>query len=197
MGKIRVLTAGNNQVKVDTVLSPHGSQAGLATIAQLEEAGLINKTTITLTDLLVAVTSVSTANGFGGTKIYTFPAGRIVHFGAMTDVALSVETEADFTNGTPEGDVGVGTAAPADADALGTDAADDDFCTATAFVMAAYSDASVQCPSEAVQQKNGVSTAIPMFVNILVDAADIDDDVTTNVKVNGTVTFFWMNLGDF
>ncbi len=197
MGNVSVLTAGNNEIKIDTVLSPHGASPGLTTIAQLEKAGLVNKTVLTFTDLLVSVVSVTTGNGVGGTKVYTFPAGRILHLGAMADLSMGVETQADFTNGTPEGDVGVGTLAPANADALGTDSTDDDFATAVAFVMASYIDSSIQCPSEAVQQKDGTSTAIPMFVNVLVDAADIDDDATTNVKISGTITFFWINLGDF
>lgn len=197
MGKVNVLSAGNNQVEIDTVLSAHGAAPGLTTLVQLEEAGLVNKTTITLTDLLVSVVSVTTGAGVGGTQVYTFPAGRILHLGSMADLTLGVETQGDFTDATPEGDMGVGTLAPANADALGTDATDDDFCTAGAFVMAAYIDSSVQLPSEAVQQKDGTSTSIPMFVNVLVDAGDIDDDTTTNVKVGGTITFFWINLGDF
>lgn len=197
MGSATVLSPGNNQVKVDTVLAAHGAAPGLSTIAQAEQAGLINKTTITLTDLLISIAVVTTAAGVGGTQVYTFPQGRILHFGTMAALALSVETEDDFTNGTPEGDMGVGTLAPANDDALGTDSTDDDFATATAFVMASHIDPSIQCPSEAVQQKDGTSTAIPMFVNALVDAADIDDGVTTNVKVNGTITFYWLNLGDF
>lgn len=159
----------------------------------------LRKTTLRLASVPVSVVSVTTGAGVGGTKIYDFPAGRLLMFGCMADLSLQI-AEADqaaFTDATPEGDVGIGTVAPANADAFGTDATDDDFATGAAFVMDAYADASVQCPSENSLQKDGTSTAIDMYLNMLVDAADIDNDVTTTVYVSGLVTFYWINLGDF
>lgn len=168
-----------------------------ATVSAVEYGeGVVHKTVLTLASTPISVVSVTTGNGVGGTKIYDLPEGRILVLGAMADLSLAVETESDFADGTPEGDIGIGTVAPANADALGTDATDDDMATATAFTMTDYA-ATVKCPSEASAQFDGTGTAKDIYVNALVDAADIDDDTTTNLLVSGTVTVTWINLGDF
>lgn len=159
----------------------------------------LRKTILRLASVPVSVTSVTTGAGVGGTKIYDFPQGRVLLLGCMADLSLQIAEadQEDFTDGTPEGDVGIGTVAPQNADALGTDATDDDFATATAFTMAAFAAATVQCPSENSIQKDGTSTAVDMYLNMLIDAADIDDGTTSTVYASGIVTFYWINLGDF
>lgn len=161
-------------------------------------AGPFCRTVFTLVDMPISVVSVTTGNGVGGTQLYTFPAGRIIHFGSMANLSVRVATakQADFTDATPEGDLGLGTLAPANADALGTDATDDNFATAAGFTMSSYADTSVVLPSEATAHYDGTGTAIPLFLNALVDAADIDNDVTTEILVSGTITVTWTNLGD-
>jgi hypothetical protein len=112
--------------------------------------------------------------------------------GASAELTISIATakQADF-EATPEGDIGIGTVAPANADALGTDATDDDIATAAAFTMAAGFTDDVSLVSEGVQL---LPTAEEIFVNVLVDAGDIDDDKTTEVLINGTVTLTWASL---
>lgn len=173
----------------------------IATVAAEEQwdgFGL-RKTMLRLSSVPVSVVSVTTGAGVGGTKIYDFPEGRILILGCMADLSLQIAEadQASFTDGTPEGDVGIGTVAPANADTFGTDATDDDFSTGTAFVMAAYADAAVQCPSENSIQKDGTATPIDMYLNMLVDAVDIDDGATSTVYASGVVSFYWINLGDF
>jgi hypothetical protein len=159
--------------------------------------GAVHKTVFTFDSVQVDVVSVTTGNGVGGTKIYDFPAGYIQLHGAVGEVSLAVLTEADFTDGTPEGDIGIGTVAPANADALGTDATDDNFCTAAAFTMSAYADSDVNLAPEASANFDGTSTAIDLYFNALVDAADIDDDTTGELLVSGTLTVVWSLLGDY
>lgn len=158
---------------------------------------VIHKTVLTLTSMPISVVSVTTGNGVGGTKVYDMPEGYIKVLGCTAALSLAVETEDDFTDGTPEGDIGIGTVAPANADALGTDATDDNIGTATAFTMTDYADASVNIPPEAAINLDGTSTPIDVYVNALVDAADIDDDTTTNLLVSGTITLTWINMGDY
>ena len=159
--------------------------------------GAMHKTLLRITSLPITVISVTTGNGVGGSKIYDFPEGQLNVLGTVSDLSLVIAEadQADFTDATPAGDIGVGTLAPANADALGTDATDDNFSTAVALTMAAYSSSS-QLVSEAALIHDGTSTAIDMLVNILIDAADIDDDTTSTVYVSGTVLIHWMNLGD-
>lgn len=199
-----VFTAGTAAVTLsnlssETVASTSAGTPGAPTVTAEEQGdGILHKTILRLTSVPVSVVSVTTGAGVGGTKIYDFPQGRLNVIGTMSDLTCVIATgdQADFTDATPEGDVGVGTVAPANADGLGTDATDDDFSTATAITMAAYS-GDVQCPSEASLQFDGTSTAKDMFVNMLIDAGDIDDDTTSTVYVSGVVVVTWTNLGDF
>lgn len=171
-----------------------------STVAVSEQGnGVVHKTVLTLTATPLTSVSVTTGNGVGGFKVYDFPEGRILVLGCMSDISLAVAAakQADFTDNTPEGDIGIGSLLPANADALGTDATDDDYGTATAFTMAAFAAANVKIPSEASLQFDGTTTAKELIVNLLVDAADIDDDTTTEVEATGTITIHWINLGDF
>lgn len=170
-----------------------------ATVSVAETGdGAIHKTVLTLASTPVSIVSVTTGAGVGGTKIYDFPAGRILILGCMAALSLAVAEadEEDYTDGTPEGQIGIGTVAPANADALGTDATDDNLATAADFTMTDFVDASVNCVSEPSIQIDGTSQAVDAYVNALVDAGDIDDDTTTPLLVSGTVTIHWLNLGD-
>lgn len=162
--------------------------------------GNFHYTEFTLTNTPLSVVSVTTGNGVGGVKIYDFPEGHINVLGTVGNLSLSIASakQADFTDGTPEGDVGIGTVLPANADALGTDATDDDLGTATAFTMTSYADASITIPPDSAAVKfDGTSTAKDINVTLLVDAADIDDDTTSEILCSGTIKVFWLNLGDY
>lgn len=174
--------------------APNGSTVSARELGE----GLIRKTVLTLAATPVSVVSVGAGRGVGGTKIYGFPKGRILVLGTMAtlEVLVAAAKQADFTDATPEGDIGIGSVAPADNDALGTDATDDDMATSTPFTMDAYA-AEAQIPSEAYLQFDGTITPVDVLVNVAVDAADIDNDITTQVLVSGTVTLYWMNLGEF
>jgi len=168
----------------------------LSTVSVLNQ-GPLRRDLFTFTNMPVPVVSVTTGAGVGGKKFFDFPPGFIKHFstrGILT-VSVAAAKQADFTDATPEGDVGVGTAAPADADALGTDATDDDFGTSTPLTMSAYSGA-VTIPTEAEAVFNGSATSIDLYVNVFIDAVDIDDSTTTEVLVNGWLLVCWMNQGD-
>jgi hypothetical protein len=153
---------------------------------------------LTLVDLPVPIVSVTTGNGVGGARLYKFPAGFIKRLGCRARLTFSIAAaeQGDFTDGTPDGDVGIGTAVPADADALGTDATDDDWGTATPIAFAAFAITTpVAVPSEADGVHDGSSTPVEVFLNMLIDAADIDDDATTEILVSGTVWLSWLNQG--
>lgn len=176
-----------------------GSPGGLQVVATEYGDAALHRTVLTLTDLPVSIVSVTTGNGVGGALIYQLAQGHIRFRGATAKLSLRIATakQADFTDATPEGDLGIGTVAPANADALGTDATDDDICTATAFLCSAYADTSVNLPPEADLIKDGTTTAVAVYLNALVDAVDINDGVTTEILVSGTVVLTWQNLGDF
>lgn len=159
-------------------------------------AGPFIKSVFTLDSMVVNVATITTGNGVGGTQIFDFPEGHIRNFGCTADLSIAVTTEGDYTDATPQGDVGVGTLAPANADALGTDATDDSWATATAFTMSSYA-ATVDLPPEAAANYDGSSTAINLFLNAFVDAADMDDGIDDDMLFSGTITVHWSNLGDY
>lgn len=170
-----------------------------ATTCTVEEVGdgVLKKTILRLASVPISVAVVTTGNGVGGTELYGFPLGQINMLGCIASLScvIAAGDQADFTDATPAGDIAVGTLAPANADGLGTDATDDDFATAVALTMAAYSSSS-QLISEPQLLMDGTSTAKNLFVNLLIDAADIDDGVTTTVYVSGVIVVTWLNLGD-
>lgn len=199
-----VFTAGTavatlNNLSTDNLALPGAGFPSGSTVSVVEKGdGVIHKSVIKLESTPVTVVSSGAGAGVGGTKVYDFPQGRILMLGCQTQIAANIATAdvADFTDGTPEGDGGVGTVAPANDDALGTDATDDNLSTAGAFTMANFT-GSMNLVSENSLQIDGTSTAVDMLVNLLVDAGDIDNDVTTTVYVSGNIICTWINLGDF
>lgn len=185
----------DQQAKGDLI----GSPGGLQVVATEYGDAAMHRTVLTLTDFPVDITSVTIGNGVGGAIIYQLAQGHIRFRGATAKLSLRIATakQADFIDATPEGDLGIGTVAPANADALGTDATDDDICTAAAFICAAYADTSINLPPELDLAKDGTSSAVAVYLNALVDAADINDGVTTQILVSGVVILNWQNLGDF
>lgn len=182
----------------DVTTSGVGAKNG-ATVTAVEYGGQgVHKTVLTLASTPATCVSVTTGAGVGGYKLYDFPEGYVRILGCVADLSLAIGAakQADYTDNTPEGDIGIGTVLPANADALGTDATDDDFATAAAFTMTTFA-ATATCAPEAALNMDGTTTAKDLNVNILVDAGDIDDDTTSEVEVSGTVTVTWMNLGDY
>ena len=154
----------------------------------------------TLKNAKVPVVSVSTGRGVGGLTLATLPEGltRILGGSASLTVSVAGEDQADFTDGTPEGDIGVGTLAPANNDALGTDATDDNICTAAAFTLASFTgSASLTSDVSSVLAVDGTAgSPVNLVLTAAVDAADIDDDTSSFITVSGRVTVVWADLGD-
>lgn len=157
----------------------------------------IRQAVLTLTDVVLPIVSVTTGNGVGGVTIATLPEGYIYTLGCVAALTWSIPSadQADYTDGTPEGDMGIGTLAPANADALGTDATDDSLATAAAITGTAFAGA-VNLASEAPLAYDGSETAMPIVLTGLIDAADIDDDVSSTILVSGTVTLTYIHRGD-
>jgi len=167
--------------------------SNVSTVVEQGIAGF-HQTVITV-DAACPIVSVGAAVAEGGLKIYDFPEGRILIHGVTASFNLLVESadEADFTDGTPEGDWAIGTAITT-SNTLG-DATDVDLLPKTAFTMTDYTVDTTGALAVSAQF-DGTTTAKDANINIIVDAADIDDDVTTAITVSGTVTITWSNLGD-
>jgi hypothetical protein len=158
--------------------------------------GSFHETVLTLDNVEVEIVSSGAGAGVGGQLLYTLPQGRIAFLGAsaIVDWGIAAAEQGNFTDGTPEGQVGLGTLAPANADALGTDATDDNLATAQDITGTDFA-GDVALPSEAMQHLDGTVTPIPVVLNALIDAADIDNDATTKLRFTGVIRLFWANLG--
>ncbi len=147
-----------------------------------------------LVNVPIVPTAVTTSIGVGAVKIFDFPRGFIGRVSCRASLAISIPDTAErakVLDATPEGDLGVGTVAPADQDALGVDATDDDWATAAPFTMAAYASPAVALATEAAGVHDGSVTPIDLFVTAQIDAADINDGQSVTCVLNGTVWFTW------
>lgn len=158
-----------------------------ATVTADDQVGAVHKTVLTLADTPVVVDGTSGA-GFGGTKLYDFPSGRVLVLGVIAEnITISVDTNGlDAADG---GDVSFGTTVAGDGTLTGTDVdllpstSIDPINTATDAALAASA------------QFDGTSTAKDLYINMLIDDADIEAVVTNTV--DATVTIHWINLGDY
>ncbi len=156
--------------------------------------GIAQKTVLTLTNHLIAVTD---ALAYAGSKIYDFPEGRILILGVTVSLAFGVTgTRASTINANAAMDYALGTVT-ASTTALATtmvdllpkvdhtlDGVDDAYTTAAGAALAASA------------QFDGTGTPKDMFLNVAFPTGtDIDAD--GELKVLGTITIHWINLGDF
>lgn len=158
----------------------------------------MRRTRLTLTNVPCPMVSITTGNGIGGVNVYDFPEGFIQLMGTVANLGISVAAanQADYTDATPTGDIGIGSVIITDPTAFSTDATDDDYAAGVAFTMAAYDAASNPMGTQAAQLEDGSTTPATLNVNALVDAADIDDGVTSEVLINGTIDVVWSLIGD-
>lgn len=158
------------------------------------ETGVFNfhNTVLTLSSTLITVGN-TTGVSFGGVKIYDFPEGRILLLGLT--VSLSAPGLGNAGNATPidgddNGDFSLGSTVAGDGTLTGADV---DMCPSTAYAM----DTAVTSALAASAQFDGTSTAIDMYLNMLIDDADVGDGASDILELSGTVNFSWINLGDF
>jgi hypothetical protein len=146
---------------------------------------------------LVARLSFFTLRDNGvGVKIYDFPAGRILLLGALIDAEAVCN---DAFNASPNDvfKVGVGSVSA-------TQAADGDLTlTEQDIIPATTIDTqgntvltnAVKAALAASAQFDGTSSALDLYINAAVLNASTTKAVT--VAITGTLTLFWINLGDY
>lgn len=155
----------------------------------------VHKTVITLTAVNVDITKGSNA-GYGSVKLYDWPAGAIQVLGALVDTDLDVVGNGTKIGDTADGDIHLGTTAQSDV-AVASIVATEHNILATAAVaqlVGGVGPANSQGPIRTALL-DGTSTAKDVYLNLLVDAADIAS--TDAFSVTGTVTIYWINLGDY
>lgn len=173
----------------ETVAALSGSVVTSATTTATETAGYINKTTITLDDLVVVVDG-SSGDGWGTAEVYKFPEGRTLVLGVLVEnFDITCVNTSNVPEGTGSGSFALGTAATADNSLTGTEVNLTPSSTITSFATP------VDSALAASAQFDGTSTTNMVVLNVLIDDADIAAPETN--KVDATITINWIDLGDY
>lgn len=164
------------------------------TAVEVPLSSVVHKTVLQLDDVSVTVGN-TTGVSFGGTKVYDMPAGRILVLGA-TLAAVTLDLT-DAGNATPidaadGGDIAFGTTAPDDGTLTGTDV---NIIPSTSIDPLSGGLTGVALAASA--QIDGTTTAVDVYLNLLIDDADVGDGASDVLLVSGTLTLVWVNLGDY
>jgi hypothetical protein len=162
-----------------------------------ESAGITHKTTLVFHDLQMSITDVPGQAAWGSVTIYTFPAGHILLTGVVVDA--NVDASDQYDTGTTisdvgSGDFGLGSTATINNAIGGTDS---DMVASTPFGPLSDSGQTGALHGDPVAAAlhDGTSTAVRVRINLLIDDGDITGDST--IAFQGTVTIYWVELGDY
>ena len=193
-----VVVAGDSDVTSEAraalrTLIAAGAPANTTTLAQAESLPGVHKPVITLTAFPVTVAN-TTGISFGGAKYYDFPAGGIMHLGATANFTainwagqdIAAAGSGDFSLGTTI--TADGTLATTEVNLLPSSAMLDPFVASVGTGVGV---------STAVAFADGTTTAVDANLNVIIDDADVADGASDVVLFTGTITHYWINLGDY
>jgi|JI10StandDraft_1071094.scaffolds.fasta_scaffold41216_3 hypothetical protein len=169
-------------VAVSTVKAKHNQYFGFC------------QTTLTLDN--VAQTVVN-GTEYQGTKLFTFPEGRILVLGTTARLQQKTTSAlASTLNASSTGAIALGTATASSTTLASTMV---DLLPSTAFTSSAtvnVAGTAVTAALGASAQFDGTSTAKAMYLNTAyATTTDVDGDATQTIS--GTITVTWVNLGDY
>ncbi len=154
--------------------------------------GFLHQTKISLMGAQPITITNDAGTGFGNLKLYDFPAGRILILGVTADLAVNWSADSDLSN-TGSGDFALGTTGTSDTTIDGTDV--------NLLPSTGMTDPFVVGVGEAVgalaasAQFDGTTSAVDVYLNMIVDNGDVTDDA--EVQLSGSITITWINLGDY
>jgi hypothetical protein len=154
----------------------------------------IIKQTFVVKDLEVTVSATGSAIGFGSAVLGDLPEGNILFLGAVSYLEFAGSgADANLTD-TWSGDYGVGTTAAGDATITGADV---DIIASTALGAATAEVVARTRGTNATQViLDNTDGSLELNLNALIDAANIVDDESVVLTVNGEVTVLYSVLGD-
>lgn len=159
------------------------------------QARPVIKERISVENVTVTVTATGAAIGFGSAVLGDFPEGNILLLGAVALLSFAGSGSDANLSDTWSGDYGVGSAPIADAD-LG-DTADVDIIPSTALDTASAEAHGLTRGANATQvMLDNTDGSLEINLNVLIDAADIDDDESVDITVNGSLDILYSVLGD-
>lgn len=174
-----------------------GTPAGTGvSMSESRSGAQVRSVVLSLKNVAVPLVDEAGVVAYGSLKVLDLPAGLIVFLGAVMDLALTKSSAG--VDAAWDGDVGLGTAAAGNNNALATTEQDLVPTTPTPQAVSGATTADAKSTStEGCKLLDGTSTAKDVFLNLLVD--DTDHDVTAtpcNLIVNGTIKMSYLVLGD-
>lgn len=159
-----------------------------------EQFGSFNKTTLTLDNVPQTIVN---GTEYQGTKIYTFPEGRILVLGVTATLQQKTTSAlASTLNASSTGAIALGTAAASNVSLTSTMV---DLLPSTAFTSSAtvnVAGTAVKAALAASAHFDGTTTAKPVYLNTAyATTTDVDGDATQTIS--GTVNICWVHLGDY
>ena len=184
------------EVNLDQLVQSNGTVTPAQTayvVATENGAGVVHQTTLTLAALPQAIVN---GTEYQGTKIYTFPEGRILVLGAVCTIAQTTTSViASTLNASVTGALGFGTVT-ASSTTLSTTM--QDIIPTTAFTSSAtinVAGTAVAAALAASAQFDGRTTPKDLYINTaFATTTDVDADATQTLT--GTLLVTWINLGD-
>lgn len=185
---------------VFTVLSQSGaSPTGLAVVTGLTAIdntrdGVLHQTVFTLSGVAQAVVN---GTEYQGTKLFTFPEGRVHVLGVTAKLTQTTTSAVASTlNASSTGAVALGTVTASNVSLTSTMV---DLAPSTAFTSSAtinVAGTAVGFALAASAQFDGTTTAKEMYLNsAFATTTDVDADAT--MTWSGTITLTWHFLGDY
>lgn len=170
------------------------------TIGIQEQLGKVHKTIIKLTAFPITLSDLHVG---GGAKIFTFPEGRIMIYGATAKNVVPTTTSiiASTLNASKTLSAGIGTVQTATQDSGTLVTTQQDIVNA----FAPVSSATINVAGTGANGKDdgtpqgfdGTATAIALFLNFGVPTAtDIDGDATITVNAD-EITIWWSLIADY
>ncbi len=200
LGEIQAVQRSNQGVDPDNALNSVGavtSKTGLS-VVERGNAG-IHKTILTLADVEMVSTDSTTSGAHTSQSLYTFPEGHIVILGAHMVFPLG---KIEALNAGGDGyidaaNLGIGVGSASVVDALGLTTTEENICAeADVDLTTLTSDAIESSINSALVPLDGSAAAIVAYLNSST-LADGDHDTAADVlKVSGTITILWSNIGN-
>jgi hypothetical protein len=191
----QIQTIGSFRITDDPTIIGSITQPATGSITRKsEQFGAFNYTKLTLDNVPQAVVN---GTEYQGTKIYTFPEGRILVLGCTATLRQKTTSVlASTLNASSTGAIALGSATASNVSLTSTMVS---FLPTTAFT----SSATVNVPGTAVSaelaasaQFDGTTTPVPVWLNTAyATTTDVDGDATQTIS--GTVNLVWVYLGDY
>jgi len=154
--------------------------------------GIVHKSVINIPNS-ITITDDPGTGAYGGIKCYEFPEGMIMVLGVVPDLTASSASGTDHgIAAAADGDFSIGTVGCNSGSLTSTEA---NIIASTAIAQFATTAGVIKGANAAAVLVDGHTTEPGLYLNVIFDDADCSaNDVLT---IGGSLTVYWINLGDY